>query len=60
LAKIERAEDGPLAGALLACRVQNLIDERLSVFVFFGKDLARYLDQITVEFTLVPFDKDLR
>jgi hypothetical protein len=58
LAQIERAEDRPLARALLAGGVQNLIHQRLSVFVLVGKDLARYFNQVAVQLALVPLGED--
>ena len=59
LAEIERADDRPLARALLAGGVENLVDDRLAVFVLFGKDLAGDFDQVTVQLALVPLGKDL-
>ncbi len=40
LAQVERADHGPLAGALLAGGVENLVDQRLAVFVLLGEDVA--------------------
>ena len=59
LAEIERADDGPLAGALLAGGVENLIDERLAVFVLLGEDVAGDFDQVTVQLALVPLGENL-
>jgi len=55
LTQIERADRRPLARALLAGRIQNLIDNRLAVFVLLGKDVPGNLDQVAVQFALVPF-----
>jgi hypothetical protein len=39
MAEVERADHGPLAGALLAGGVENLVDERRAVFVLLGEDV---------------------
>ena len=59
LAEIERADDRPLAGALLAGGVENLIDQRLAVLVLLGEDVAGDLDQVAVQLALVPLGEDL-
>ena len=57
--EIERGDRGPLAGALLAGGVEDLVDQRLAVFVLLGEDVGRDFDQVAVEFALVPFGEDL-
>ena len=58
-AEIERGDGGPLAGALLAGGVEDLVDHRLAVVILLGEDLGRDLDEIAVEFALVPLGEDL-
>src|ERR1035437_9182253 len=59
LAQIERADRRPLARALLAGRVQYLIHNRRAVFVLLGKDVPGNLDQVTVQFALVPLRENI-
>ena len=60
LAGVERTDDRPFAGALLAGGVQNLVDQRRAVLVLLGKDVARNLDQVAVELALVPLARRRR
>ena len=58
-AEVLRGDDGPLAGAFLAGGVEDLVHERLAVGVFEGEDVAGDLDEVGVEFALVPLGEDL-
>ena len=59
-AEVLRRDDRPLAGAFLAGGVEDLVHQRLAVGVLEGEDVAGDLDQVGVEFALVPFGEDLR
>jgi len=59
LAEIERTEDGPLTGTFLSGGVKDLIDNGLPIFIFLGKNMTRYLDEVTVKFAFVPIREDL-
>ena len=58
LAKIERTDDCPLTGSLLTGSVKDLVDERRAIFIFRSEDVARDLDEIAVELSLVPIGED--
>ena len=58
-AEIERADAGPLAGALLAGGVEDLVHHVLAVLVLVAEDVARDLDQVAVELALVPLGEDV-
>ena len=59
-AEVERALARPFARALLAGGVQDHVDHRLARFrIVFGEDVRRDLDQVAVEFALVPFRENL-
>ena len=58
-AQVERADASPLAGALLAGRVENLVDDRRAVLVQLAEDVARDLDQVAVQFARVPLREDV-
>lgn len=58
-AQVESVDGGPLAGTLLAGRVENLLEERSSVVVVEVQNVAGNLDQEGVEDTLVPLRKDV-
>ena len=53
-ALVQRGDGRPLAGALLAGGVQNLVNQRLAVGILLGKNVGGNLDQIAVEHALVP------
>src|ERR1035437_6576616 len=57
LPEVESAVSCPLTRAFLSGSVQYLIDNRFAVLVLLGKYLAGYLDQVTVQLTLVPLCK---
>ena len=58
-AEIERIDAGPLAGALLAGGVEDLVDHILAVLVFVGQDVARDFDEVAVELALHPLGEGL-
>eukprot|EP00053_Salpingoeca_punica_P006791 m.63469 g.63469 ORF g.63469 m.63469 type:complete len:387 (+) comp13851_c0_seq2:114-1274(+) len=58
-AHVQRVDRRPLAGALLAGRVLDLLHERLAIGVLEGKDVARDFDEERVQLALVPLLEDL-
>ena len=58
-AEVLRGDDRPFAGAFLAGGVEDLVHQRLAVGVLEGEDVAGDLDEVGVEFALVPFGEDL-
>ena len=56
---VEGSDSRPLSGTLLTCGVKDLVNQRLSVLVLLGQDLAGDLDEIAVELGLVPLREDL-
>jgi hypothetical protein len=59
LAHVEGVDGGPLAGTLLASRVEDLLEERGSVIVVEVHDVAGDLDEERVKHTLVPLGEDI-
>lgn len=58
-AEVQRVDGSPLAGALLAGLVEDLLDEGLAVIVVVVHDVAGDFNQERVQDTLVPFGKDI-
>ena len=56
---VQRRDARPFAGALLAGGVQNHVHQRLAVLVLVGQNVPGDLDQIAVQFALVPFGENL-
>lgn len=59
LAHVESVDGRPLARALLACRVEDLLDERGAVVVVEVEDVAGDFDEERVEDALVPLGEDV-
>ena len=57
--KVESVDGGPLASTFLTSRVENLLNEWLSVVVVEAKDITSDLDQERVQDALVPFLEDI-
>src|SRR5581483_4504381 len=58
-AEIHGGDDRPFAGALLAGGIENLVHHRLAVGVLERENGGGNLDEIGIEFALVPFGEDL-
>lgn len=58
-AKVKGVDGGPLAGTLLAGRVEDLLKERSSIVVVEVENVAGNLDQERVKDTLVPLGEDI-
>ena len=57
---LDGVADGPLACPLLTRFVENQVDQRLAgLLILLGEDLLGDIDEVAVEFPLVPFGKDL-
>jgi len=59
LAHVEGVDSGPLAGTLLASRVEDLLEEGSAVLVVVVHDVAGDLDEERVEHALVPLGEDI-
>lgn len=57
--EIQRVHGSPLASALLASLVEDLLNKRNAVVVIIAEDVTRDLDQEGVKDTLVPLVEDL-
>lgn len=58
-AQVERVDGSPLACALLASLVEDLLDKRLPVIIIELENVASNLDQEGVQDALVPLVKDV-
>ena len=59
LAQVEGVDGGPLAGTLLASRVEDLLEEGSSVLVVVVHDVAGDLNEERVKHALVPLGEDV-
>lgn len=59
LTHVEGVDGGPLARALLAGRVEDLLDERGAILIVVVEDVAGDFDEERVEHALVPLGKDI-
>lgn len=59
LTHVEGVDGGPLAGTLLAGRVEDLLDERGAIVVVVVEDVAGDFDEERVEHALVPLGKGI-
>ena len=59
LAEVKSVDGGPLAGTLLASRVEDLLEEGSAILVVVVHDVAGDLDQERVEHALVPLGEDV-
>lgn len=59
LAHVEGVDGGPLAGTLLASRVEDLLEEGSAILVVVVHDVAGDLDEERVEHALVPLSEDV-
>ena len=57
LAHVQRVDRSPLAGTLLACGIEDLLDEGSAVLIVVVEDVAGDLDEEGVEHALVPLSK---
>ena len=55
---VESYDGRPFAGAFLTGGVEYPVDDELALLVATGKDVAGNLDQVAVQFALVPFLKN--
>src|ERR1017187_2335993 len=58
-AQVERRDGRPLACALLSGGVEDLVDQRRSVFVLLGEDGGGDFDEVAVQLALVPLGEDV-
>lgn len=58
-AEVKGIDGGPLAGTLLASRVEDFLHEGATVIIGIGEDVSGDLNQERVQHTLVPLGKDL-
>ena len=58
-AHFEGGDAGPLASTLLPGSVKNLLHDWLAILILETENVAGNLDQIGVQFTFIPFGKDL-
>ena len=58
-ALVQGRDAGPLAGALLACGVPDVLHQGRAVLVLEAQDVPGDLDQVGVQLRLVPLGKDL-
>ena len=59
LAEVKSVDGGPLAGTLLASRVEDLLEEGSAILVVVVHDVAGDLDEERVEHALVPLSEDV-
>ena len=59
LAEVKSVDGGPLAGTLLASRVEDLLEEGRAILVVVVHDVAGDLDEERVEHALVPLSEDV-
>ena len=59
LAHVEGVDGGPLAGTLLASRVEDLLEERGAILVVVVHDVAGDLNEERVKDTLVPLGESV-
>ena len=59
LAEVKGVDGGPLAGTLLASRVEDLLDEGSAILVVVVHDVAGDLNEERVEHALVPLSEDV-
>mmetsp|Transcript_17377 Transcript_17377/g.34074 ORF Transcript_17377/g.34074 Transcript_17377/m.34074 type:complete len:398 (+) Transcript_17377:108-1301(+) len=57
-AHVERCDGRPLAGALLACLIEDEIEKVAPILLLVCADVSRDLDEEAVEVTLVPLGED--
>jgi hypothetical protein len=59
LAEVKSVNGGPLAGTLLASRVEDLLEEGSAILVVVVHDVAGDLNEERVKHTLVPLSEDV-
>ena len=59
LAEVKSVDGGPLAGTLLASRVEDLLEEGSAILVVVVHDVAGDLNEERVEHALVPLSEDV-